>query len=125
MVIASIGDDFPTHVGVDRDVGKHNLEPVGFPHTRGGGPYTVNDDLTYDAISPHTWGWTVHRTTRHRPHRDFPTHVGVDRPFQIQVEAIGRFPHTRGGGPYRGRYLRRTGLISPHTPHESSVSLMN
>ena len=54
------GAVFPTHVGMDRDPGRHYRAMHRIPHTRGDGPWRRPLHISGPWYSPHTWGWTVY-----------------------------------------------------------------
>jgi len=70
------------------------MRNFGFPHTRGGGPSTVEAQV--------------------QPLLVFPTRVGVDLQLAQPAERRNRFPHTRGGGPPPTKKTNRCSAFSPH-----------
>ncbi len=88
---------FPTHVGVFLTISTALASAPGFPHARGGVSGFDIGSVALLKFSPRTWG--CFRLLSFQPLDDivFPTHVGVF-PYQIPArQALGCFPHARGG----------------------------
>ena len=75
----SMGDDFPTHVGMARRLSGCNSRPCRFPHPRGDGPAPTLPRWSPSPISPPTWGWPARYQSNKHSSPDFPTHVGMAR----------------------------------------------
>ena len=114
VVMAGIVSFSPTRVGVDRPPEPVARSQQRFPHTRGGGPRWPLRGSWRNQFSPHAWGWTATALPSRCPSQVFPTRVGVDRCPLPLARAWTSFPHTRGGGPWRGRILARADVFSPH-----------
>ena len=92
-------EDFPTRVGMARQIHSSRPRQVRFPHPRGDGPlYEPLWENTLK-ISPPAWGWPVMTVTTTTRNRDFPTRVGMARRLDLRGSTAGRFPHPRGDGP--------------------------
>ena len=113
-VITELKRVFPTRVGVDLPDHVHHFKPLGFPHTRGGGPATQGYITGLPVFSPHAWGWTETGAGAGAEAGVFPTRVGVDLLGGFILAGGSRFPHTRGGGPKQVRESENRGAFSPH-----------
>ena len=90
---------FPTHVGMDRFAYMVNVCKGRIPHTRGDGPFKTSCWLMSHQYSPHTWGWTEETRRGVVTKLVFPTHVGMDRIWNVPGTRTESIPHTRGDGP--------------------------
>ena len=117
----SLGDLFPTHVGMFRVYYPIREFNSSFPHTRGdvpalgGGAWSeesfphTRGDVPVEAyarfglldFSPHTWGCSVIFYLNRPMMGLFPTHVGMFRRLMAVILFGLTFPHTRGDVPSR------------------------
>ena len=107
--------DFPTHVGMARQLFSCWRNYIRFPHPRGDGPQRRTSGTVKNWISPPTWGWPEIKSEFRTVFLDFPTHVGMARYIQAADENGNRFPHPRGDGPGITHALLKPGEISPPT----------
>ena len=88
---------------------------MGFPRTRGDGPWHPDWTRAAFRFSPHTRGWSgainfqIHRVSV------FPAHAGMVPPSRGTVCATRGFPRTRGDGPKAPRGRTPVARFSPHT----------
>ena len=114
--------------------GPRGSSPESFPHARGDGPGTSQDQVTVAKFSPRPWGWSGRPRCQQRsdsvfPHargdgpqpmagecgcaKVFPTPVGMVRTGLNIRTGKGGFPHARGDGPQSKRLLALANLFSP------------
>src|SRR5699024_6032635 len=92
-------DAGPTHVGMDRVVGRSGPPRPRRPHARGDGPVELQIQAVLGEQAPRTWGWTGQSALLPSGGAAGPTHVGMDRrSSSANKEDTGR-PHARGDGP--------------------------
>ncbi len=71
--------DFPTRVGMARNLPFRSATCYGFPHPRGDGPSVTKAAISLSPISPPAWGWPVCNQGGDLLVTDFPTRVGMAR----------------------------------------------
>ena len=120
-----VGQDVPTHVGVDPRSTSQPPDGSGCPHARGGGPVVIGVWWDRTMMSPRTWGWTHGPARQGRQPDDVPTHVGVDRRRRCGRAARERCPHARGGGPSPSTNGPTETRMSPRTWGWTEVPLGN
>ena len=108
-----ITTDFPTRVGMARQIPLAPAVMSGFPHPRGDGPLPLLTLLLGRLISPPAWGWPAGRWKDIANRKDFPTRVGMARIGVTLVTPRRGFPHPRGDGPTEWRRGEPTKRISP------------
>ena len=113
---------FPAHAGMDPSPPLRARLLRRIPRTRGDGPPAHAGDGDGDTDSPHTRGWTPHRSRRARGTGGFPAHAGMDPIPRARRWSRGGIPRTRGDGPLSSGGSCRRWKDSPHTrgwtPHE-------
>ena len=57
VIVRMALQDFPTRVGMARDIAALMILVKRFPHTRGDGPARRGGARQRRLISPHAWGW--------------------------------------------------------------------
>ncbi len=111
--IPDLRRDFPTRVGMDREIMASAICAARFPHPRGDGPGSRNKYADSAKISPPAWGWTEYFGDNMDHFADFPTRVGMDRWSFQEFPPTGGFPHPRGDGPVAVVRLCQYEAISP------------
>ena len=106
---------FPTHVGMFRPFLNSAPYEVCFPHTRGDVPSCRLSFRLAFMFSPHTWGCSAPSPGSRVRSVVFPTHVGMFRGEGGRLQAVLRFPHTRGDVPAARGGLGALIEFSPHT----------
>ena len=106
---------FPAHAGMDpwRYCGVNPLD--GFPRPRGDGPFSSNNTVRMNTVSPPTRGWTLRSTSRNRWSCGFPAHAGMDRDRAPSRAGRFGFPRPRGDGPSSRIMVAISSAVSPPT----------
>ena len=99
-VVSAVMADFPTRVGMAREVDREAEKVERFPHPRGDGPALAIQKFMPDAISPPAWGWPDQSARLDVLAEDFPTRVGMARPGETPAGVRVGFPHPRAVGPF-------------------------
>ena len=94
----------PARAGMDPGSTCRKLIRLGFPRTRGDGPWQKIPKQMLRAFPPHARGWTLAQSCPSLPSREgtFPPHARgwtADRRHDWSRIARSRFPRTRGDGP--------------------------
>ena len=109
------GRGFPAHAGMDLWDTREKQWEWRFPRPRGDGPETGAWSVQYTEVSPPTRGWTLGWCFRHRWHRGFPAHAGMDPDDRRRAAPHRRFPRPRGDGPPTATGPTASCTVSPPT----------
>ena len=85
-----------------------------FPRTRGDGPDLQNTHLLLDKVPPHPRGWSFCAATATKRPRGSPAPAGMVPCSSTGGRWTGRFPRTRGDGPFVTPPPVSTVTVPPH-----------
>ena len=117
---------FPAHAGMDPTSTSRSGSRRRLPRTRGDGPRATSTCTRTPPASPHTRGWTPHRSPRRLSSRGFPAHAGMDPYRHAARTGSSGLPRTRGDGPGPRPGCTSASRASPHTrgwtPHQCQAA---
>ena len=113
--LAPAFNGFPAHAGMDREHGLWTRMGNRFPRPRGDGPFSSNNTVRMNTVSPPTRGWTLRSTSRNRWSCGFPAHAGMDRDRAPSRAGRFGFPRPRGDGPSSRIMVAISSAVSPPT----------
>ena len=89
----------PARAGMDPLLLWRIAEHLGFPRTRGDGPFGREIGVARSVFPPHARGWTLLPQPGKHAKVVSPARAGMDPGLMCPVSRPGRFPRTRGDGP--------------------------
>ena len=104
---------FPTYVGMFRNVVKHFLSWLRFPHVCGDVPTGDRASQSSLGFSPRMWGCSGRWRRGTPPRRVFPTYVGMFRGPRRKSMCRASFPHVCGDVPCIWRQCQSSPRFSP------------